>query len=109
VKSGRLRLLAVTSKARLPNMPDVPTVAETIPGYEFYSWYGLWGPAKLPADIAKKLNAEVNKALGGDMKQKLEAQGLLLTPGSIDDFANFQRDDMAKSTKIVTEANIKNA
>jgi tripartite-type tricarboxylate transporter receptor subunit TctC len=107
-KGGMLKVIAVTSKARVPSMPDVPTVGETIPGYEFYSWYGLWGPAKLPADIAKKLNAEVNKALGGDMKQKLEAQGLLLTPGSIDDFANFQRDDMAKSKKIVTEANIKN-
>jgi tripartite-type tricarboxylate transporter receptor subunit TctC len=103
-----LKVIAVTSKARVPSMPDVPTVGETIPGYEFYSWYGLWGPAKLPADIAKKLNAEVNKALATDMKPKLEAQGLLLTPGSIDDFAKFQQDDMAKSKKIVTEANIKN-
>jgi tripartite-type tricarboxylate transporter receptor subunit TctC len=88
-------------------MPDVPTVGETIPGYEFYSWYGVWGPAKLPPDIAQKLNAEVNKALNSDMKQKLEAQGLLLTPGSIDDFVKFQRDDMALSRKIVTESHIK--
>jgi tripartite-type tricarboxylate transporter receptor subunit TctC len=106
-KGGMLKVIAVTSKARVPSMPDVPTVGETIPGYEFYSWYGLWGPAKLPADIAKKLNAEVNKALATDMKPKLEAQGLLLTPGSIDDFAKFQRDDMAKSHKIVTDSNIK--
>jgi tripartite-type tricarboxylate transporter receptor subunit TctC len=106
-KSGMLKVLAVTSKARVPSMPDVPTVGETIPGYEFYSWYGVWGPAKLPPDIAQKLNAEVNKALNSDMKQKLEAQGLLLTPGSIDDFAKFQRDDMALSRKIVTESHIK--
>ena len=106
-KSGMLKVIAVTSKARVPSMPDTPTVGETIPGYEFYSWYGLWGPAKLPQDIAQKLNSEVNKALAGDMKQKLEAQGLLLTPGSIDDFAKFQREDMAKSKKIVAEANIK--
>jgi tripartite-type tricarboxylate transporter receptor subunit TctC len=106
-KSGMLKVLAVTSKARVPSMPDVPTVGETIPGYEFYSWYGVWGPAKLPPEIAQKLNAEVNKALAGDMKQKLEAQGLLLTPGSIDDFVKFQRDDMALSRKIVTESHIK--
>jgi len=106
-KSGMLKVIAVTSKARVPSMPEVPTVGESIPGYEFYSWYGLWGPAKLPKDIAQKLNAEVNKALASDMKQKLEAQGLLLTPGSIDDFAKFQRDDMALSRKIVTESGIK--
>jgi tripartite-type tricarboxylate transporter receptor subunit TctC len=47
-KSGMLKVLAVTSKARVPSMPEVPTVGETIPGYEFYSWYGVWGPAKLP-------------------------------------------------------------
>ena len=106
-KSGMLKVIAVTSKTRVPSMPDVPTVGETIPGYEFYSWYGLWGPAKLPPEIAQKLNAEVNKALAGDMKQKLEAQGLLLTPGSIEDFAKFQRDDMAMSRKIVTDSHIK--
>ena len=107
-KGGMLKVIAVTSKARVPSMPDIPTVGETIPGYEFYSWYGVWGPAKLPQDIAQKLNAEVNKALASDMKQKLEAQGLLLTPGSINDFATFQREDMEKSKKIVTEAKIKN-
>ena len=94
------------SKARLPTLPDVPTVGESIPGYEFYSWYGLWGPAKLPADIARKLNTETNKALA-DMREKLEAQGLLVTPGSIDDFVKFQADDMALAKKIITEANIR--
>jgi len=106
-KAGRLRVIAVTSKSRLPSMPDVPAVAETVPGYEFYSWYGLWGPAKLPAEIAQRLNAEVNKALAGDMRAKLEQQGLVLTPGSIDDFVRFQREDMALSSKIITEGHIR--
>jgi len=106
-KSGMLKVIAVTSKARVPSMPDVPTVGEAIPGYEFYSWYGVWGPPKLPPAIAQKLNTEINKALAGDMKDKLEAQGLLLTPGSIEDFAKFQREDMALSRKIVTDSNIK--
>lgn len=106
-KSGMLRVVAVTSAARVPNLPEVPTVGETIPGYEFYSWYGLWGPAKLPADIAHRLNTEVNKALATDMKDKLTQQGLLLTPGSVEDFAKFQREDMVRAQKIITEGNIR--
>ena len=106
-KSGMLRVVAVTSEKRTPNLPEVATVGETIPGYEFYSWYGLWGPAKLPADVTQRLNTEVNKALATDMKDKLTQQGLLLTPGSVDDFAKFQRDDMARVQKIITEGNIR--
>jgi tripartite-type tricarboxylate transporter receptor subunit TctC len=106
-KNGLLKVIAVTSKARVPTMPDVPAVGESVPGYEFYSWYGLWGPARLPAEIAQRLNAEVNKALAGDMNDRLVQQGLLLTPGSIDDFVRFQRDDMARSQKIITEGSIR--
>jgi tripartite-type tricarboxylate transporter receptor subunit TctC len=105
-KGGLLRVVAVTGDKRAPNLPDVPTVAETIPGYEFYSWYGLWGPAKLPADITARLNAEVNKALATDMREKAIQQGLLLTPGSPDDFAKFQAADMVRSQKIITDGNI---
>jgi tripartite-type tricarboxylate transporter receptor subunit TctC len=106
-KSGQLRVVAVTSTARVPALPDLPTVGETIAGYGFYSWYGLWGPAKLPSEIAQRLNVEVNKALGTDMKEKLSPQGLLLTPGSIEDFVKFQREDMAQSQKIITEGKIR--
>jgi tripartite-type tricarboxylate transporter receptor subunit TctC len=106
-KAGQLKVLAVTSKQRVPNQPDMPTVGETVPGYEFYSWYGLWGPAGLPKEIAARLNAEVNKALATDMNEKLTQQGLLLTPGSIDDFARFQKDDMALSLRIITEGKIR--
>lgn len=106
-KSGKLRILAVTSKSRVPALPDVPTVGETIPGYEFYSWYGLWAPAGTPADVVARLNAETNKALAGDMKDKLEAQGLIVNGGSVADVAKFQREDMAKSQKLITDANIR--
>jgi tripartite-type tricarboxylate transporter receptor subunit TctC len=106
-KAGQLKVLAITSKNRVPSQPEMPTVAETVPGYEFYSWYGLWGPASLPKEIATRLNAEVNKALGSDMREKLEPQGLLLTPGSIDDFVHFQKDDMAMSQRIITEGKIR--
>ena len=107
-KAGQLRVVAVTSATRTPNLPDVPTVAETIPGFEAYSWYGVWGPANLPADIRAKLNAEVNKALASpEIKDKFTSQGLQLTPGSIEDFVKFQRDDMARAQKIITEGNIR--
>lgn len=106
-KAGQLKVLAVTSKDRVPSLPAVPTVGETVPGYEFYSWYGLWGPANLPRDIAQRLNVEVNKALGTDMNEKLSPQGLVLTPGSIDDFVRFQQQDMAQSAKIIGDAKIR--
>jgi tripartite-type tricarboxylate transporter receptor subunit TctC len=106
-RGGKLKILAVTSKARVPNLPDVPTVGETIPGYEFFSWYGLWGPAKLPAETTARLNAEVNKALGTDMRPKLEAQGLVVNGGTVEEFVKFQTDDMAKSQKIITDGNIR--
>lgn len=106
-KAGQLRVIAVTSKERVPNLPDVPTVGETVPGFEFYSWYGLWGPANLPKAIAERLNAEVNKALATDMREKLTQQGLLLTPGSINDFVAFQKDDVARAAKIIAEGKIR--
>jgi tripartite-type tricarboxylate transporter receptor subunit TctC len=107
-KGGLLRVVAVTGDKRAPNLPDVPTVGETIPGYEFYSWYGLWGPASLPAEVTQRLNAEVNKALASsELRDKFVPQGLLLTPGSVDDFVKFQREDSARAQKIITESNIR--
>lgn len=106
-KAGQLKVIAVTSKARVPNLPDVPTVAETLPGYEYYSWYGVWAPARLPAEIAQKLNTEINKALNGEMRDKLLQQGVLVTPGSIADFVSFQREDMARAAKIIAEGKIR--
>jgi len=106
-RTGMLRVIAVTSSERASSLPDVPTVAETIPGYAFYSWYGLWGPANLPTDVTERLNKEVNIALASDMQAKLTEQGLTFQPGSAADFANFQRDEMAQAQKIVTEANIR--
>ncbi len=107
-KAGRLKVIAVTSGERVPGLPDVPTVAETISGYEFSSWYGLWGPANLPKDLVQRLNAEVNKALAtAEVRNRLVPQGILLTPGSVDEFVRFQQDDMARSAKIIKDANIR--
>ena len=106
-KNGLLRVVAVTSGQRTPNLPDVPTVGETLPGYEFYSWYGLWAPVKAPQEVKDLLNAQVNKALSTDMKDRLISQGLIVGGGSIEDFRKFQTDDMAQSQKLITEGNIR--
>ena len=106
-KAGQLRVVAVTSKSRLASLPDVPTIGETVPGYEFYSWYALWGPARLPQEVVAKLNTEVNKALTGDMRDKLAGQGVLVSGGSVADFVKFQQEDMAKAQKIISEGNIR--
>ncbi len=106
-KAGNLRILAVTSATRLPTLPDVPTVAETLPGYEFTSWYGLWGPAKLPAEITRRLNAETNKAVAGDLRERLLSQGILLGGGSLAEFAKFQQDYITEMAKLIADAKIK--
>jgi tripartite-type tricarboxylate transporter receptor subunit TctC len=106
-KTGKLKVVGVTSSQRVAMLSEVEAVAETVPGFEFYSWYGVWAPAKLPADIAQKLNAEINKALQGEMKDKLTQQGLLVGGGSSEDFVRFQREDMARSQKIITDGNIR--
>ena len=106
-KSGKVKVLAVTSFKRLPSAPDTNTVSETLPGFEFYTWYGLWGPAGLPRDILARLNGEVARALGSDLRDRLLAQGYELSPGSPEDFVKFQREDMSRSGKIISEAGIK--
>jgi len=105
-RTGQLKVVAVTSAKRLPNLPDVPTAADTAPGFECASWYGLWAPAKTPADIVGKLNAATNKALVGDMGEKLVADGLVVGGGSPADFSKFQADDIAASGKIIAEKKI---
>ena len=105
-RTGQLKVVAVTSTKRLPNLPDVPTASETVPGFECASWYGLWAPAKTAADIVGRLNAAVNKALAADLADKLQADGLVPGGGSPADFARFQADDMAASAKLIAEKKI---
>lgn len=106
-RAGNLKVIAVTSDKRVPSLPDVPTVAETLPGYEFYSWYGFWAPAKTPRDIVLRLNAEIHKGVTGEIRDRFTPQGLVFAPNSVEDFERFQDADMAKSQKIITEGQIR--
>ncbi|MBL8348264.1 MAG: tripartite tricarboxylate transporter substrate binding protein [Rubrivivax sp.] len=105
-RTGQLKVVAVTAGKRLPNLSDVATASETVPGFECASWYGLWAPAKTSNDIVAKLNAAVNKALAADMADKLLADGLVPGGGSPADFAKFQADDIASSGKVIADRKI---
>lgn len=95
VQSGRVRALAVTSKSRNPSLPDVPTMQEAgLPGYEVIGWYGVYGPAKLPPDQVKQLNAAVNKALADEGLRKQWAEnGYEMWTGEPAKLAAQQRSD----------------
>jgi tripartite-type tricarboxylate transporter receptor subunit TctC len=109
VKSGRLRLLAVTTKKRFALFPQTPTVDETgVPGYESSGWYGLWAPAATPAAVIAALNKEVGKILAApSMKEQLSAQGLEPVPTSPDAFAKQLRVEIDKWGKVVKASGVK--
>ncbi len=110
VRAGKLRLLAVTTRNRLPQFPDVPTVSESgLPGFEFNSWFALMAPAHTPKPIIARLNAEVLKALADpDVRAKLDAQGLTIRGSSPEELGTATRAQLAKYARVMKEANIRN-
>jgi len=108
VKSGKLRLIAVTSEKRHPGLPDTPAVAEYLPGFLTGSWQGLLAPARTPPEIVSVLNAEVARALfSPDMKARLQAQGAdpIGTPSA--ESTKFLRDELDRFTMLVKETGYK--
>jgi tripartite-type tricarboxylate transporter receptor subunit TctC len=108
IRTNRLRALAVATKTRLAVLPDVPTVADSVPGYEAAGWCGLCAPRNTPRDIVDMLNKEVNAALA-DPKIKARLDDLGATPfaGSPSDFAAFIATETEKWSKVIKFANIK--
>lgn len=108
VRAGKLRGLAVTAPQRVAAMPDVPAVAEAIPGYEFVGWYGLVGPANLPAPVVSRLHEALIKMLAQpDMKDRILADGSEPVGNSPAEFRDFMHRDLAKWTKLVKESGAK--
>lgn len=104
VRSGRLRAIAVTSDKRSPALPELPTVAESgnVPGYSFILWYGLLGPANLPAEVLGRLNADIGRALqDADVRARLAKQGVDATPTTPREFADLIAADLKKYAKVV--------
>jgi tripartite-type tricarboxylate transporter receptor subunit TctC len=108
VRAGTLRALAVTTATRSPALPDLPMIADFLPGYESSAWYGLGAPRNLPADIVERLNQEINGGLADPrIRARLADLGGTVIAGSPADFAKFVGDDAEKWAKVVKFAGVK--
>jgi tripartite-type tricarboxylate transporter receptor subunit TctC len=108
IRAGTLRALAVTTAARWESLPDLPTVAEFVPGFEASLWLGLGAPKKMPVEIVDRINKEINSALADpSMKAKLFELGGSALAGSPADFGKLIADETEKWAKVIRAANIK--
>jgi len=108
VKAGKLRALAVTTRARTPSMPDLPTVAETLPGYETVAWFGVLAPAGTPKDVVNRLSAEIGRiARSPEMRERLAGMGAEPFGGTPEEFAAVMARDIAKWTELAKSVGIK--
>ncbi len=107
VQNNKLKLLAVTEEARSPLLPDVPTVAETLPGYELSVWYGAFGPAGMPPELTARLNREINLILKRpEVIKKMGDMGVLLTETTPEQFGQILARDADKYGKLIKELGI---
>ena len=108
IKAGRIRALGVTTKERVPSLPDVPTIGETVPGYEVSVWFGISGPKGMPPEIVAKLNAAVNAVLANPkIKERFHDLGGEVMPMSPAEFGHLVADETAKWAKVVKSAGLK--
>ena len=109
VKTGKLKLLGVTEAKRSSLMPDVPTVAETVPGCELGVWYGLFGPAGMPKQLVDRLNDATNKALADpNVRTRMDGIGVEIVKATPEQFGKVLRDDAARYGKIIRDLGITN-
>jgi tripartite-type tricarboxylate transporter receptor subunit TctC len=109
IKAGRLKAIAVTSARRIPLYPEVPTVAESgVPGYEVVGWYGIFGPAHLPAGLANILSTEAHKRLNSpEIRKKLEATASDPVGNTPAEFAREVESELQKWRELVKQRGIK--
>jgi tripartite-type tricarboxylate transporter receptor subunit TctC len=108
IRAGQLRALAVTDATRLAALPDIPTVAESVPGYEAIGWTGVGAPRNTPPDVVDRLNREINAALADPgFKARLADLGGMPLTGSPSELGKFIADDTQKWSKVIRAANLK--
>jgi len=109
IKSGKLKVLGVTTAKRHVSMPDAPTLAESgVPGYEVTAWFGFIAPAGVPKEVIARLNTDIGRALASpDIREKLASLGADLGASSPDEFATVVREEIDKWGRLVRAANIK--
>jgi tripartite-type tricarboxylate transporter receptor subunit TctC len=104
IKDGRVRALGISSPKRSPLFPELPAIAETVPGYETMTWFGMYGPKGMPADLVARINTAVNQALQDpDVKDRLARLGIEPVGGTPQQFAGYTDADRAKWKKIISE------
>ena len=109
VRDGRLRALAVTTLKRTPLAPDLPPVADTLPGFESSTWFGLYGPKGLPAEVVNRVNTAANQALSDpEVRAKLTTLGIEAVTSTPAQFAKMVADDQGKWKRIIAERKIVN-
>lgn len=102
VRAGRIKALGVTSTVPVPALPGVPPIAQALPGYESAAYFGLLGPARMPAEVVRRLNASAARVLGlPEVKARLEADGTMLVGSSPEAFRAFLLADIEKWRKVV--------
>lgn len=102
IRSGKVKVLGVVNTRRLPSMPEIPTIGETIKGFGATPWYGMFAPAGTPKPIVAQLNAEIAKALDSkDVQERLAAVGCEPFKSTPDQFASLVRDDLPRWARIV--------
>ncbi len=107
IRNGRLRAIGVTPPKRSRSLPDVPSIGETVPGFEVIHWYGMWGPKALPQAIVQQWNKEVARILRTEAMQKwFENEGMEPAGGPPEQFRNRLRSDVDKWKRVVKEAKI---
>ena len=105
--TGKVRAIAINSAARVPQLPDVPTIAETLPNYKYESWFGVFAPAGTPQPILSKVNQDIAKVLQmPDVKEKLLAQGSIPAPTTQAEFDAINAADTERYGKILKDAGI---
>ena len=107
VKMNRLRGISVTTSKRSALVPDIPTIAETLPGYEAVLWYGVWGPKNLPANVVNRWNKDLDALIQlSDMRERMSKEGVEPAGGSPQQFKTVLARDIAKWTKVAREAKV---
>jgi tripartite-type tricarboxylate transporter receptor subunit TctC len=108
VEAGNLKLLAVASSQRLPSLPEVPTIAETLPGFEAVAWFAVTAPPKTPKNITDKINADVNEALRQpELQDRLRKLSAETFGGSVDKMTKYMREEVERWGNVIKAADIK--
>jgi tripartite-type tricarboxylate transporter receptor subunit TctC len=108
VEAGNLKLLAVAANKRLPSLPDIPVIAETLPGFEAVAWYAIMAPPNTPKNITAKINADVNEALRQpELQERLRKLSAETFGGSVEKTAKYLQEEVERWGSVIKAAGVK--